>query len=281
MPTTLSPVNVCNIALGKIGAQPIQDITDLTNASAIACNTHFDLVYQSTSRAREWNCLMDPAVLTEQTQTPLPGAATPTPAPNWEIYTFYAANTYLTYGGYVYIVMYDYTSTNNFFNDLTTGALTQTNYPSNGNTFDLGNGSDYPSGWAYKFALPSDFLYLAVLNDNVYWDYWSVGSSEEYQIMGDSLYCNASQAVIKYVKNQPDTTRWDPMLTEAISFKLASAVATQLRQDGGKLEMAMLQAYNVFMTAAATKNAGERKPRRFNIISSSRFNAARFGGVNG
>src|ERR1700753_2962221 len=132
MPTTLSPVDISNVALSKIGAQTITSLTDLTIQSAIICNTSFLLAYLEVTRAGRWNCLLNPAILVQEPQTPLPGPTAPTPAPNWEINTFYAANTYLTYGGYVYIVMYDYTSTNNFFNDLTAGAPTPPNYPNNG-----------------------------------------------------------------------------------------------------------------------------------------------------
>src|SRR6201992_38282 len=207
MPTTLSPVDISNVALSKIGAQPITSLTDLTNQSAIICNTSFLLAYLEVTRAGRWNCLLNTAILVQEPQTPLPGPTAPTPAPNWEINTFYAANTYLTYGGYVYIVMNDYTSTTNVSNDLTAGALTQTNYPTIGYPFFPGNPSAYPSGWAFQFALPSDFQLLAVLNDNTYW--FTAGSGVDYQIMGSSLFCNWNQAVIQYVPNVPDTTRWD------------------------------------------------------------------------
>lgn len=282
MPTTLSPVDVANVALAKIGAQPVQDLSDLTNASAIACNTNFLLCYLEVSRAATWNCLLSPAVLTQEVQTPLPDITTPSPAPDWAPNTFYAADTYLNYGAppYIYQVMFDYTSTNNFQNDLTTGALVQTNAPLSGSPFFPGDGAQYPSGWEYQYALPSDFQYVAVLNDNVYWDVYGVGG-QDYQIMGNSLFCNYSQAVIQYVKNEPDCTRWDSMFTNAVTLKLASAIATPLRQDGGRTELGMLQAYDRALSAARTKNGNEGQPRRFSPINSSRFLAARFSGKNG
>lgn len=282
MPTTLSPVDIANVSLSKIGAVPIQSITDLTNASAIACNTNFLLCYLEVSRAATWNCLLSPAVLTQETQTPLPGSTTPSPAPDWAPNTAYLADTFLNYGAppYIYQVMFDYTSTNNFQNDLTTGALVQTNAPLSGSPFFPGDGSQYPSGWAFKYALPSDFQYVATLNDNVYWDVYGVGG-QDYQIMELSLYCNYSQAVIQYVKNQPDCTVWDSMFTNAVTLKLASAIATTLRQDGGRTEAGMLAAYDRAMSAARTKNGNEGQPKRFNNINSSRFLAARYSGRNG
>lgn len=283
MPSTLSPTDVCNIALQRIGAQSIGSLTDLTNQSAISCNTAFLLAYLKVSRSGVWNCLLDTAVLVEEPQTPVPGSTPPSPAPDWAPNTFYVAETFLNYGAppYVYQVMFDYTSTNNFFNDLTTGALVQTNVPINGDPFFSGSGTQYPSGWAFKFALPDDFQLLAALNDNVYWSWNGGGStSTDYEIMGTSLFCDWSQAIVQYVKNEPDCTRWDVLFTDAVTFKVAEMIATPLRQDGGRLEAAMLQGYKDALKEARTKNAGERQERRFNPINSSRFLAARYYGIN-
>lgn len=280
MPTTLSPTDICNIALSKIGAVPIQSITDLTSPSAIACNTNFLLCYLEVSRSGRWSCLLDTSVLTQETQDPLPGAPSTSSYPTWEPLTFYAANTFLTYGGYVYQVMYDYTSTVSFVNDLTTGALTQQNTPTTGNVFGFSDGSGYPSGWAYKYALPGDCQFVASLNDNVYWDFFNAGGNE-YEIMGLSIFCDWSQAVIQYVKNQPDCTRWDSLFTSAVAYKLAAMISTPLRQDGGKMEAGMEQGYQFALAKARQKNGGELKTRRFNPIGSSLFLGSRYGGSNG
>lgn len=282
MPTPISPVGIANIALSKIGSQAINSLTDLTNPSAIACNTNWVLCYLEVSRAARWNCLVTPAVLTQVVQTPIPDGTTPSSAVAWAPNTVYAANVYLTYGGYLYITAYAYTSTLNFTIDLTTGALIQTNLPFPGMTFPTGDGSQYPSGWSFEYALPADFQLLVALNDNAgWWGWYGSQCSSEYEIMGDKLYTNASQAVVKYVKNQPDASQFDSMFTNALTLKLASSIATTLRQDGGRLELAMLQGYEQALKAARTKNAGEKEPRRFNPIGSSNFNRARFGGVNG
>lgn len=282
MPTNLSPVDVANIALSKIGSQAINSLTDLTSQAAIICNTNFNLAYLEVSRAGQWNCLLDTAILVQEVQVPLPGAVTPSPTPSWAPNTTYLVNTFLSYGSpqYIYEVVYTYTSSTNFQNDLTTGALVQTNLPVAGDPFVPGDGSQYPSGWAFKYALPTDFQLLAVLNDNVYWDVYGSGG-DDYQIMGLSLFCNWSQAVIQYVKNEPDCTKWDSLFTNAVTMKLASTIATPLRQDGGRTEVAMLQGYEDALKKARVKNAGERQPRRFNPINSSRFNAARYTGING
>ena len=283
MPTTLDPTAVCNIALGKIGAQPINSMLDQTNASAIACNTNFQLAYLEVSRASRWNCILTTATLVQSPQTPLPGCTPPPNPATWAPNTTYQANTYLTYGGYYYQVMFTYTSTVDFTNDLTTGALTQTNLPTS-QPFFPPNGSGYPSGWAFAYELPADFQLLCALNDNTYWNGtdWSYGDqSSDYEIMGSTLFCDDCQAVIQYVQNTPDTTRFDSLMMSCITFKLAALIATSLRQDGGVMEQKMLEAYEVEMRRARVKNAGEKQARRFNPIGSSLFNAARYRSSNG
>ncbi len=282
MSTPLGPVQVANVALAKIGAQSITSLTDQSNPASIAVNTNLDLCYLEVSRSARWNCLVTPAVLVAIPQVPIPDGTIPSSVADWAPLTTYAADTYLTYGGYLYITAYAYTSTVNFTIDLTTGALIQTNLPFPGLTFPTGDGSQYPSGWAFEYQLPDDFQLLVALNDNTgWWGWFGSQCSSEYEIMGDKLYTNAQQAVVKYVKNQPDFTQFDSMFTNALTLKLASTIATTLRQDGGKMEAAMLQGYEQALRAARTKNAGEKQPNRFNPIGSSYFNRARYGGING
>ncbi len=282
MPTTLSVVGICNVALSKIGAQAIQSLTDQTSASAIACNNNFDLCYLEVSRSGRWNCIMTTANLVQVPQIPLPGCTVPSNPATWAPNTLYTSGTYLTYGGYYYLVMFTYTSTLDFTNDLTTGALTQTNLPTS-NPFIPGcDGSQYESGWAYKYLLPADFQLLAILNANDCWGAWAwEGIGNDYQIMGDHLFCSENRAVIQYVRNQPDTSRFDSLFTNALTLKLASSIATTLRQDGGILEEKCLIAYDRALRFARTKNGGEQKAVRFNPISSSRFVQSRYNGVNG
>lgn len=288
MPTTLSTVSICNVALAKVGAQAIGSITDQTNASAIACNNNFQLAYLEVSRSARWNCLMTTANLVQVPQVPLPGCTVPANVATWAPNTTYAANTYLTYGGYYYLVAYTYTSTFDFTNDLTFGSLIQTNLPTNQPFFPGCNGSQYESGWPFKYRLPSDFQLLAILNSNQCWNGWGWGFGDSgdtegsiYQIMGEHLFCNENRAIIQYVKNQPDTSQFDSMFTNALTLKLASAIATTLRQDGGKMEALMLDAYETALRKARTKNGGEGLRRRFNPIGTSIFNASRYSGING
>jgi hypothetical protein len=281
MPTGSAPVNIANLALDKIGSQAINSLLGI-DPSSLACNRNFLPSCIEVARTGRWNCLMATAVLTEVVQTPLPGNPVPTPAPAWAPNTPYAANTFLTYGGYYYQVAFTYTSSNNFVNDLTAGALIQTNQQTNQPFFDGGCSASFPSGWNFAYALPDDFQLLVTLNDHTApgWSWCGEGQAD-YEIMGLTLYCNESQAVIQYVQNQPDTTRFDSLFTDCVAWLLASKISTPLRQDGGQMEMSLLAGYKEALKQARTKNAGERRSRRFNLISSSKFNVARYGGLNG
>jgi hypothetical protein len=339
MPTTLSPVDVSNAALSKIGAENINSLTDATNRSARACNTNFTLAYLEVSRSSRWNCLLTTAQLAQIPQTPIVTGAVAVPptstpwAPNtfyslgvyvsyggsyylvlnaytsssifatdlasgnlqlfnpngnspvfatpWAEYTAYAANAFVTYGNYFYQVLIAYTSTNNFLNDLTSGFLAQTDQQSDQNVSDLVldscfGGQIYPSGWAFEYGLPSDFQLLGILNGNICWDFDGGGSGDLYEIMGTSLFCNSPIAVIQYVQNQPDTTKFDSLFTHCLTFLLASMIATPLRQDSGKLEAVMLEAYKRALSKAAAKNGGEAMPRRFTPLRSSRILRSRY-----
>lgn len=280
MPTTLSPVDVCNSALSRCGAQSIQSLTDLTNTSAIACNVQFQLAYLEVSRASRWNCITNTAVLTEVTQTLLPGSIPAPAAAAWTPLTSYLPLVYLSYGGGIYQTQYAYTSTNNFYNDLTTGALVQADYDSfNAATFGFNNGSQYPSGWGHQYALPSDFQLLVVLNDNNCWN--GAGQGSQYEIMGQNIFTNDSPAVIKYVTNVIDTTRFDSLFLGALVSLLASKIVTILRLDSGNMAETFLGEYNRLLSQARTKDAGEQMARRFNPIFSSRFVQSRYWNVNG
>lgn len=290
MPTSLSPTDVCNVALSKLGAQAINSLLDQTSVSAIQCNLNFLPCYLEVSRSGKWNCLLTAALLTQIPQTPLPGipgGPGSITATAWAPLTSYLANVYVTFGGYYYQVMFNYTSSVSFLNDLTTGALTQTDTQTSSPNF-LGLGpSAYASSWTYQYALPADFQLLAILNENACWDFDGAGG-DDYELMNDPagvngqcLFCNESQAVVQYVQSQPDTTKWDSIFTDAVSYKLAAAISTPLRQDGGKMEEMMLGKYEVALRKGRARNGGETQARRFNPIRDSRFNQARFGGVNG
>lgn len=285
MPTSLAPVDIANMALDRIGSQAINSLLG-NDPSSLACNRNFIPATLIVARAARWNCILSTAILTSITQTPLPNVP-PNPIVTgspWAPNTAYLANVYVTFGGYYYQVTFNYTSSASFINDLTAGHLVQTDQQTASNNYITLDGSNYPSGWAFEYALPADFQLLVALNDNTApgWQCYGFGeTTSDYEIIGGNLFCSDSQAVIQYIQNQPDTTRFDSLFVDALVYKLASMISTSLRQDGGAMERTLVEAYNVLLRQARTKNSGERQSRRFNPIASSKFNQARWRGING
>ncbi len=206
----------------------------------------------------------------------------------WAALTYYQANAFLTYGGYYYTVNFSYTSTNNFTNDLTAGFLSQTDQQAGTSVPDpfanFISGSQYASGWGFQYALPADFVLLETVNANVGGNASSGFTgleADDYQIIGTSIYTDSDICVIQYVQNVTDSTRFDSLFLDALTFKLASMIATPLRQDGGRMEQELLVGFDRVIRQARQVNGGEQQVRRFNPIGSSNFNRSRFGGVNG
>jgi hypothetical protein len=279
--TTLSPVDIANLALARCGAQRIASLTDQANTSAILVNGQFQLAYLEISRANRWGCLMAATQLVEIVQTPLAGVVTtPVSTVAWAPLTTYAALTYVTFAGTIYQISFPYTSTNNFYTDLLTGALTQQDFTTNSPAFgSISAGSNYASGWGHQYALPSDFVLLSTLNDNNCWE--AQGQGSEWEIMGTSLFTNDAFAIVKYVKNVTDTTLFDPMFCSALVALLASKLVTALRLDSGSLSETFMAEYQRLVSAARAKDGDQMKVRRFNPINTSTFIGSRYGGING
>lgn len=276
--TTLSKTDICNQALSLVGSQTITDITDTQNLPAVACNTNWQMAVAEASRSHMWNCLMKSFQLTstpQDTVVPLVSSI-PTSPPAFAGSTLYTANTsYVQYGTGIYQCLVTYTSaaSPNFTVDLTAGYWFQTDV-FNPDPFALTpSGSNYVSGWSYQYPLPSDFLLLYALNDQP-----AEGVSfptTPYEIIGNNLYTDCSQAVIKYVAYTEDATRYDSLLTSCITYLLASKVATVLRQDGSATAAMMLQAYARTLAQARTRDANEKKIRRYSPVQDSRFIGSR------
>jgi hypothetical protein len=271
MPTTLGPVQIANMALSRIGVKPIQSFLDDDSIPAEQVNLNWDLAVAEMARSHGWNCLLKAAVLVAEAQDPIE-PSTPVPASTpWAPATHYAVNAYVTYGNPVtlYQALIANTSSASFVNDLTQGFWFQTDIL-NTNPFGCCAGMNYASGWAYKFPLPDDCLLVTKLNDSP-----CEGAIEEYEIIGDALYTNESQAVIKYTWANPDSTRYDSLFVQALVFKLAAALATMLRQDDTNIALRMEQLYDKELRKARARDAGEKKPTRFNAVANSWWVKAR------
>jgi len=276
MPTTISQVQICNMALARIGVKPIQALDTPDDIPSEQCLLNWEMSRDVVSRSHQWNCLIQPLVLVEVVQDPII-PPDPTPAATaWAPLTAYAAGAYVRYGdpAYLYQALIANVSTAVFTNDLTSGFWFQTDI---GNTSPFGDcdGENYASGWAFKYQLPEDCLLVVALNDRP-----CEGREEDFEIMGSCLYTDEERAIIKYVQAVDDTTRYDALFTECLVLHLAAAIATVLRQDDTSISIGFARLYLVALGKARAKDGGEKRPRRFDPVANSRFVGSRFWSTN-
>lgn len=276
MPTTLSKQSICNQALALIGVKPINDIDAQDDIPAEQCRVNWDLAFSALGREHAWNCLLTPVALVAEAQTPI---VSPEPVPastNWAQSTAYAVGDYVTFGEpqYIYQCLIAHTSTASFTNDLTAGYWFQTDIL-DPDPFAENPGENYASGWAYKYPLPEDCLLVVEINNVP-----AGGPETEFEIMGSALYTNNDTAIIKYVKADPDTTRYDSLFVACLVYGLASRLATVLRQDDTNISVTMKQLYNRELNGARQKDSSERKPRRFDAVANSNWVGSRYRSTN-
>ena len=133
--------------------------------------------------------------------------------------------------------------------------------------------------WKHRFQLPLNFLKAIELNGN---DCWHNHNGDLYEIYGRFLYCNRHQADLKYIAYSEDATIYDAMFVTALAHLLAIRIATPLKQDNGALSQELMQVYlKEILPEAQFQNGHDRKPRRYDQGSESRFNMSRFGWRNG
>lgn len=276
MPTTLAKIDIVNMALSQIGVSPLTDLEDADSVSTAQANINWQLAVASMGRMHAWNCLMKPAQLQPEAQDPIEPAASVPASTAWAPATAYAVNAYVTFGdpAYLYQCLVANTSSASFINDLTQGFWFQTD-TYNSNPFGNCLANNYVSGWAYKYTLPEDLLLLCSYNDRPIEEV-----EEQYEIMGSDLYTNETTAFIKYTWANPDTTRYDAMFVDCLVTKLAGMLATMLRQDDRGIAQAMEGLFLKKLAGARTKDANERRARRFNPVANSRIVGSRYFSTN-
>ena len=116
----------------------------------------------------------------------------------------------------------------------------------------------YVNGWAYAYAMPSDWVKIvavlypgsAGVNDFPSQD----SQPQEYTLEmledGDYvLYTNVQNCVLRYTHAVTDPTRWTPVFIRAMSYLLAHLMAGPLTKDTTK-QQTMLQLYEMVIGRA-------------------------------
>ena len=292
MSATLSQTDICNLSLMRLGQTKIQSINDQSSGNAIACNVGWLQALSSVSRESPWNCLKKRMVLGQiapgQNPSPAPFPPIPSTATTWAPGQNYVVNQYIIYIGYLYQCIIANTSSDSFAVDLTRGYWFQTNFFSPNYIGPVPGNAGPLYEWTYAYQLPTDFILLLELNGTWLWGGYGGGgrgngntTGSLYEIYGKQIFCNSEQADIKYNCLQQDTTYYDSLFVDALVLKLASLIATDLRKDDSTVSEKMEQLYQRAITTARQKNAAESNPRRYNIVSQSRFVRSRRWSTNG
>ena len=123
--------------------------------------------------------------------------------------------------------------------------------------------------WAYAYAKPSNCLRalrilrptmgVTVFNQDTVTAHIDDSDSAQFEIEGDVVYSNEPSAVLVYVQDVTDSTKFPPTFTAALSFLLAGYLAGPIVKgnEGAKLGDGMRQrAFNAAeISAAASANA--------------------------
>lgn len=122
--------------------------------------------------------------------------------------------------------------------------------------------------WDYQYTLPADFIReIEVVNAS--------GYAVNYTLVGGKLYANNDEVFMKYVFKQTDTTKYHPLLIEAMACRLAHLISMPL--SGSKtLKKLMWEEYQYTLTQARTANAFEYQEDK--IQKTDSWVRARFGG---
>lgn len=295
----VGPTQIANLALGKVGQQPISDIDDQNSPSAQQCAANFWQIVRQVARAHNWNCLQKRRSLT---QLSLPGgysgdctaigwrgcAPTVLP-PYWTANTAYVGGNLVTWGEAIYYCLQANTSSAWFLNDVTSGYWAQIYstflgplYPGSANGYE----------WNYAYVLPSDYILINELNGislltgdvGDLYELFTFETVNADQSVSNvlALFTDAPYANVKYVALVQDPTLWDPQFVDCVATMLAAQISTTLRGDDGKLALQLEEKYlKQLLPAAMMKDANERKLPRYDPTQESTFLAARYRSTNG
>ncbi len=135
--------------------------------------------------------------------------------------------------------------------------------------------SDKPIDWEHSYRYPAKCACLRKLYNA---EGTNVPEYTGYVIGADSsgrvIWTNVKCSIAEYTADVEDSTLFDEQFAEALSWKLAAAVAFKLTGNAQLSQMAEQQYNALFLDAAANNDDEQNAPRRepYTLI------AARFGG---
>jgi hypothetical protein len=125
------------------------------------------------------------------------------------------------------------------------------------------------SEWAHQYSLPADFIRLYQLNS-----FSAVERPELFQIEEGNILTNADVARIRYVFQQKDTTKYDPLFVEALADLLASKICKPITGNDGT---GFLEIYKtVSLKEARSVDSREERQKIKTATSQSELVCSRF-----
>lgn len=121
--------------------------------------------------------------------------------------------------------------------------------------------------WAYAYAMPSDCLrpvrvlrvgsMMTVFNQDTMGYNPNDADSADFTTEGDVLYSNEPEAVLVYVRDVTDTSKFPPSFTSALSYLLASYLAGPVIKgnEGTRVGDSMRERAMALADIAATSSA--------------------------
>lgn len=108
--------------------------------------------------------------------------------------------------------------------------------------------------WGYSFLLPGDWLRTLAVGQ--------IGESIEYQIENNRILMDDALCYLRYVFDQTDVTKYDAMLTLAMTSGMAAVLAYPITKSGSQQE-AMVKLHEFHLKQARSVNGQEDTPEEF------------------
>lgn len=119
----------------------------------------------------------------------------------------------------------------------------------------LVQGATPVSGYDYSYVLPVDFLRSLAVNDSEAWEV-----SDKYAVESGLILCDEDTLTLRYVASVTDTSKWDPLFTEAFIYMLASKVTAALADAPNTADS--LRARSQYITGEAMKSDANDNNKR-------------------
>lgn len=118
--------------------------------------------------------------------------------------------------------------------------------------------------WAYRHAIPAGCLRVLKVNGHA-----EDEPDREWEVEGTWILCNDAKAQTTFIQQITDTTKFDPLFTQALIVLLASEIAGQITR-GQDMRAGFLEEYERIVAPLARRvDANERTERgRLNYFDS-------------